>query len=56
MSVYAIVALVVLVLFIPIASFFLGVFAGEINGDAGLALSVLIMGTAITLGHLVYIL
>ena len=56
MNAYAIVALVVLAWFIPIASFFLGVFAGEIKDDVGTALAIIIMGMAITLAHLVYIL
>lgn len=58
MSAYAIVALTVLTLFIPIAAFFVGVLiANDAFGEeVSLALAVSVMGIAITLAHLVYIL
>ena len=56
MSAYAIVALVVLTLFIPVVSFMLGVWIGELSDDGAIAAVVFVMGCAISLAHLVYIL
>lgn len=58
MSAYAIIALVVLTLFIPVASFTVAIIIANssLSDDASLALVAFVMGCSITLGHLVYIL